>query len=78
MIGPLTPLRRMNKTTPRSKNRRKKEGVTDLPVYCDFSCRFATFAPSDSVGACGREQAVYCTLLRQFNSKNSRCAVQRG
>ncbi len=56
---------------------KKKFDVTDLPKYCDFSCRFASFAPADAVGACRREQAVYCTLLKEFNNKNSHCAARK-
>ncbi|HTP13822.1 MAG TPA: hypothetical protein VMM37_09330 [Bacteroidota bacterium] len=64
-------------------NTEKKVGTTttkglpkDLPAYCDFTCRYAAFAPPESVGACRREQAVHCTLLRQFNQKNSPCKAR--
>ncbi len=66
----------MKKTT-KDVVKKSGEAVENLPVYCDFSCRFASFAPADSVGACRRDQAVYCKLLRQYNSKNSRCAARR-
>lgn len=45
----------------------------DLPLYCDFACRYASFGPPEAAGACRREQAVYCTLARKFNNKNNRC-----
>jgi len=51
--------------------------VATLPQYCDFSCRHAQFASADSVGACRREQGVYCALLKQFNNKNSVCAARK-
>ncbi len=55
----------------------KKFDVTNLPKYCDFTCKFASFAPEDAVGACRREQAVYCTLLKEFNNKNAPCAARK-
>ncbi len=59
------------------KIEKKKFDVKDLPQYCDFTCAFASFAPADAVGACRREQAVYCTILREFNNKNARCAARK-
>ena len=50
--------------------------VTTLPKFCDYSCKFASFAPEDAVGACRREQAVYCRLLKEFNNKNAACAAR--
>jgi hypothetical protein len=50
--------------------------VDDLPLYCDFNCPKADFPPADAVGACRREQAVWCSVLREFNAKNSRCKVK--
>jgi len=49
----------------------------ELPLFCDYSCTHASFAPGDAIGACRKELAVYCTLLEQFNNKNSRC-IARG
>ena len=49
----------------------------ELPVFCDYTCTYAAFAPDDAIGACRKELAVYCTLLEQFNNKNSRC-IARG
>ncbi|MGB2958277.1 MAG: hypothetical protein WBG01_01925 [Bacteroidota bacterium] len=48
----------------------------DLPLFCDYSCTHASFAPDDAIGACRKELAVYCTLLEQFNNKNSRCIAR--
>lgn len=71
----------MTKAAP-SKNRlsarRSKPGrhvvhMPDYPLLCDFSCPNADFAPGEAVGACRREQAVFCTLFRRFNNKHSAC-----
>ncbi len=59
------------------KHRRVEEfDVTTLPKFCDYSCRYGSFAPADAVGACRREQAVYCKLLKEFNNKNAPCAAR--
>ena len=50
--------------------------LKDLPEYCDFSCRYAAFAPPEISGACRREQAVHCTLAREWNGKHARCRVR--
>jgi hypothetical protein len=47
----------------------------DLPLFCDYSCPHADFAPKEAVGDCRKELAVYCSLLKQFNTKNKRCLV---
>jgi len=47
-----------------------------LPLYCDYHCPHASFAPADATGACRREQGVYCNFLGGFNAKNSRCRVR--
>lgn len=49
----------------------------DLPLYCDYTCPKADFPPADAVGACRREQAVWCSILEEFNTKNSRCRVTK-
>ncbi|HTO92803.1 MAG TPA: hypothetical protein VMM80_00485 [Bacteroidota bacterium] len=50
----------------------------DLPLYCDYQCPHASFAPPDATGACRREQGVYCGLIGSFNTKNSPCKARRG
>jgi len=45
----------------------------DLPLFCDFTCRHADFAPAETSGACRREMAVYCVLFKKFNNKHNRC-----
>jgi hypothetical protein len=47
-----------------------------LPAYCGYSCKYADFTLEDSIGACRREQAVYCKLAGKFNNKNSKCLVK--
>jgi hypothetical protein len=59
--------------------RKKKAGQRKvrLPAFCDFSCPHARFAPAESVGACRREQAVYCGLFKRYNNKNSACLERK-
>jgi hypothetical protein len=47
----------------------------DIPMFCDFSCKYASFGSEDVSGACRREQAVYCTILKKHNNKNNKCLV---
>ncbi len=47
------------------------------PEFCDFDCRHAAFAPPDAVGACRKEQGIYCLRFKTFNNKNSRCLGRR-
>jgi hypothetical protein len=44
-----------------------------LPVYCDLSCKYASFTDTCLSGACRRESAVYCSLLKKYINKNSKC-----
>ena len=53
----------------------KKPVPEILPYYCDFSCKYAAFADKNLSGACNREAAVYCNLLRKYNNKNEKCLV---
>jgi len=64
----------MNKKVSRRKTSPQWQS---LPVYCDFSCAHASIASPDAVGACRREQAVYCTVLDTYNVKNSLCLVRK-
>ncbi len=45
----------------------------NLPTYCDYTCAYALYATEDSIGACRREQAVYCKLFKKYNKKNALC-----
>ena len=42
------------------KRKKTKYEISELPLYCDFTCQFAEFAPPESVGACRKDIAVYC------------------
>ncbi|HTY37566.1 MAG TPA: hypothetical protein VMH23_10665 [Bacteroidota bacterium] len=55
----------------------KAELPSDVPHFCDFSCKYATFGKKDVSGACRREQAVYCTILKKHNNKNNKCLVAK-
>ena len=59
------------------KRKRKYNKVNNLPDYCDFSCQHADFASVDSIGACRREQAVYCKLVKKLNTKNAKCFLKK-
>jgi hypothetical protein len=63
-------------TTRTPEGRRGKPPREELPLYCDYLCPRASFAPADATGACRREQGVYCSILGSFNAKNSRCKVR--
>jgi hypothetical protein len=60
----------------RKKSIKKKPEVT-LPMFCDFTCKYAEFAEKDSVGACRREQAVFCSLEKKYNNKNAKCLLKK-
>ena len=57
----------------------KKPAVlpSDAPMFCDYSCKYASFGKKDVAGACRREQAVYCTILKKYNNKNNKCLLPR-
>jgi hypothetical protein len=59
------------------KSSGKKSADPKFPIYCDFSCSFAGFAPADSIGACRRDIAVYCKKAKKFNNKNSKCIFNK-
>jgi hypothetical protein len=54
----------------------KRPPIDTLPLFCDFTCPHGMFAAHDAVGACRRDQAVYCRLLRSYVNKHSRCKVR--
>jgi hypothetical protein len=62
----------------RKKNRKTAASpALAFPAFCDFSCPHADFAPTQSVGACRREQAIYCTYYRKLNNKHSLCLARK-
>ncbi len=75
------PGRPMKKANPQrsttERSRRPTPHAPAFPLFCDFSCPHAGFAPSDAVGACRREQAVYCAFFRSLNDKNSLCLSRK-
>jgi hypothetical protein len=63
----------MKRKLPQKKYSPKQQ---NLPVYCDFSCTYSSFTSPEAVGACRRDQAVYCTLFDTYNMKHSLCLVR--
>lgn len=64
---------RQSQAGTRRKVSLESESAKSLPAFCDYLCPHASFAPADAAGACRREQAVFCGLLKKFNNKNNRC-----
>ncbi len=65
----------MKKISPLRTRKRPRHAPSPgaFPLFCDFSCPHAGFAPGDAVGACRRDQAVFCAFFRRLNNKNSLC-----
>lgn len=59
------------------KNKIAKYKVDSLPIYCDYSCKYADFTSPETVGACRRDLAVWCRILEKFNNKNAKCLVRK-
>ncbi len=59
------------------KRKKTKYEISELPLYCDFTCQFAEFAPPESVGACRKDIAVYCLITKKFNNKHTICMVRK-
>lgn len=54
--------------------KQKRKGLQSKPpLYCDFTCKYASFPPKEIVGDCRKEIAVYCTLIKRNNNKNNKC-----
>lgn len=56
-----------------SKISKKAGSAENFPAYCDYSCRYADFGPTDSIGGCRKEISVWCSLEKKFNNKNNKC-----
>lgn len=56
-----------------NKNKAKEE----FPLFCDFTCKHASFSDPEIIGACRKEIAVYCTFKKQYNNKNTKCLVHK-
>lgn len=63
----------MKKMNPRARPR----VPANLPAFCDYGCPHAGFPPPDAVGACRREQAVFCGILGNLTPKNGTCRVRQ-
>jgi hypothetical protein len=57
--------------------KKTKEIPKDVPMFCDYGCKYASFGKQEVSGACRREQAVYCTILKEYNNKNNKCLVSK-
>jgi len=67
-------MKRSNIRDQKRKFKQKSVGTsTNLPDFCDFDCKFASFPEVDAVGACRREQGIFCTLFNRYNNKNNKC-----
>jgi len=70
----------MKEKSSKKKHAADARPVTDaekLPLFCDYQCPHAAFPPVDAVGACRREQAVWCGWFSEYNNKNARCLGRR-
>lgn len=59
------------------KDMKKKLKKQNFPIYCDFSCKYASFADRATAGDCRREVSIYCKHFKKYNSKNSKCLINR-
>lgn len=59
------------------KKRKIKYVEKDLPLYCDFSCKYADFTEPSCVGAWRRDIGVWCKILNTYNNKHARCLVKK-
>ena len=56
-----------------SKNRTEKKKKIEFPSFCDYSCEYAEFSDPNSIGACRKELAVWCSYFDRYNNKNNKC-----
>jgi hypothetical protein len=73
--GPAADAGARSKSGP-SGARERQRATADLPEFCDFDCRHASFSPPDASGACRRDQAIWCALVSRYNNKNARCLAR--
>lgn len=57
----------------KNKKEKKKDKGKNFPVYCDYSCKYASFGNPESTGACRKELSVWCNYFKRFNNKNNKC-----
>ncbi|MBM4177093.1 MAG: hypothetical protein FJ213_13125 [Ignavibacteria bacterium] len=58
------------------KKRIRIKEIKNLPSYCDYSCKYAEFSDPTAIGACRKELAVWCTVLKKYNNKNAKCLIK--
>lgn len=73
----LTVSKRQPLSKSQTDSKKTKDLPSDLPLYCDLSCKYASFSWKDMSGACRRDQAVYCGLLKKYNNKHNKCLVPK-
>ncbi|MBU2492312.1 MAG: hypothetical protein KJ571_06765 [Bacteroidetes bacterium] len=56
--------------------KKDKTELKNLPRFCDYYCEHAEFTDPNSIGACRKELAVWCSLLEKYNNKNNKCLVK--
>jgi len=54
-----------------------KSKETEFPLFCDFNCKFASFAGKELIGDCRKELAVWCNHFEKYNNKNSKCILKK-
>jgi len=58
------------------KPTQKENMLYDTPSFCDYFCKFAKFSDPNSIGACRKELAVWCSKLNRYNNKNNKCLLK--
>ncbi|MCL6099860.1 MAG: hypothetical protein AB1775_06820 [Bacteroidota bacterium] len=56
-----------------SKKPSVKNPPVNFPPFCDYSCKYSSFAAPDAIGACRKDLAVWCKLFKRYNNKNNKC-----
>jgi hypothetical protein len=64
--------------TARAAQRTMSGPTTEFPMICDLTCPHADFAPASAVGACRRDQAIWCVHFGRLNNKHTRCLGRKG
>lgn len=59
------------------KSKRIKYKEEELPLYCNYFCKYADFTEPECTGACRRDIAIYCKILNRYNNKHARCIVRK-
>jgi hypothetical protein len=59
------------------KRKSKSEPKINFPQYCDYSCKFADFSDPNTIGACRKDLAVWCTHFKRYNNKHNKCFANK-